>query len=125
MRGWLLGAMCAALIVAAPQSARAFKDGHALLKGAESESETLNFGFIMYVAGVAAGARDVTIRWKVLGELKNREPDLSPPFCVPPKITHKDLADTVRIWLRSNPKLRGLPSGLAIIEALAERFPCK
>ena len=125
MRTWLLGAMCATLVVATPQSAMAFKDGHALLKNAESESEALNFGFIMYVAGVAAGARDVTIRWKVLGKLENREPDLSPPFCVPPKITHRDLADTVRIWLRSNPKLRGLPSGLAIIEALAERFPCK
>ena len=35
------------------------------------------------------------------------------------------VADTVRIWLRSKPKLRGLPSALSIIEALAERFPCK
>ena len=39
MRGWLLGAMCAALIVAAPQSARAFKDGHELLKAAESKHD--------------------------------------------------------------------------------------
>ena len=46
------------------------------------------------------------------------------PF-VSPKITHKDLADTVRVWLHSHPKLRGIPSGLSIIEALAERFPCK
>ena len=125
MRGWLLGAMCAALVVAAPQSARAFKDGNALLEYAESENEILNLLFIMYVAGVAAGARDVTIRWKVLGKLENREPDLSPPFCVSPKITHKDLADTVRVWLHSHPELRGIPSGLSIIEALAERFPCK
>ena len=122
MRGWLLGAMCAALIVAAPQSAMAFKDGHALLKNAESESEALNLGFVMYVAGVAAGARDVTTRWIVLGKI-NR--DFAHPHCVPPEITYRDLGDVVRVWLRSHPKLRGLPSGLAIIEALAERFPCK
>ena len=125
MRKWLLGAMCATLVVAASHDARAFSDGHALLEAAESEDEALNFGFIMYVAGVAAGARDVTIRWKVLSKLNNRELDLSHPFCVPPKITHRDLADTVRIWLRSKPKLRDLPSALSIIEALAERFPCK
>ena len=125
MRKWLLGAMCATFVVAASHDAGAFKDGNALLEYAESENEILNFLFIMYVAGVAAGARDVTIRWKVLGKLENRESDLSPPFCVPPKITHKDLADTVRLWLHSHPKLRGIPSGLSIIEALAERFPCK
>ena len=39
MRGWLLGAMCAALVVAAPQSARAFKDGHELLEAAESKKQ--------------------------------------------------------------------------------------
>ena len=125
MRGWLIGVMCATLVVAASHDAGAFKDGNALLEYAESENEILNFGFTMYVAGVAAGARDVMIRWKVLGKLENRETDLSPPFCVPPKITHKDLADTVRVWLHSHPKLRGLPSALSIIEALAERFPCK
>ena len=83
MRKWLLGAMCATFVVAASHDAGAFKDGNALLEYAESENEILNFLFIMYVAGVAAGARDVTIRWKVLGKLENREPDLSPPFCVP------------------------------------------
>ena len=122
MRGWLLGTMCAALLVAAAQSAMAFKDGHALLKDAESESEVRNFGFVMYVAGVAAGARDVTTRWIVLGKI-NR--DFVHPLCVPPKITYRDLGDVVRVWLRGHPELQGLPSGLAIIEALAERFPCK
>ena len=34
-------------------------DGNALLEHAESENEILNFGFTMYVAGVAAGARDL------------------------------------------------------------------
>lgn len=122
MRTWLLGVACAALVIAMPQSTRAFKDGHALLKAADSESEVLNYGFIMYVAGAAAGARDSPIRWKVLGKVNL---DFADAFCVPPKITHRDLADTVRVWLRGHPKLRGLPSGLAIIEALSDHFPCK
>ena len=72
MRKWLLGAMCATFVVAASHDAGAFKDGNALLEYAESENEILNFLFIMYVAGVAAGARDVTIRWKVLGKCRFR-----------------------------------------------------
>ena len=67
MRKWLLGTICATVIVAVPQSAGAFKDGHALLEAADSEIEILNLGFTMYVAGVAAGARDVTDRRYVLG----------------------------------------------------------
>ena len=38
MRKWLMGAICAALVVAAPQSARAFSDGHELLEAAESKN---------------------------------------------------------------------------------------
>ena len=119
---WLLSVICVALIVTAPQSARAFEDGHALLEGAESESEDLNYGYIMYVAGAGAGARDIATQWKVMGKINL---DFSDPFCVPPKITYRDLGDVVRVWLRGNPELHGLPSGLVIIEALAERFPCK
>ncbi len=115
MRKWLIGAICATVVVAMPQSAGAFKDGHALLKAAESKNEIQSFGFVMYVAGVAVGARDVTHRWKLLRMLNKRELDLTPPFCVPPKITYRDLADTVRIWLRGHPELQGLPSALAIM----------
>ena len=57
MRKWLLGTICATVIVAVPQSAGAFKDGHALLEAADSENEILILGFTMYVAGVTAGAR--------------------------------------------------------------------
>ena len=40
MRKWLLGAMCATLVVAASHDAGAFKDGNALLEHAESETKS-------------------------------------------------------------------------------------
>ena len=119
MRGWLLGAMCAALLVATPQSAGAFKDGHALLMDAESESEVRKFGFVMYVAGVAAGVRDVgrALEWS-----DNSRFNLA--FCVGPPFTRKDVADAVRIWLRNRSDLQR-PATVLIILALRDHFPCK
>lgn len=122
MRKWLLGAVCAALIIATSQSARAFEDGRALLKAANSESEVQYYGFVMYVAGVVAGALNIRTRWIVLGKVSR---DLVRPICIPQKITYRDVGDVVRVWLRSHPELQGLPSGSVIVEALVERFPCK
>ena len=75
MRKWLLGAMCATVVVAAPQSARAFSDGHELLKAAGSKDRVREAMFIMYVAGVATGVRDVTqaLEW-------SDKCDISQPF---------------------------------------------
>ncbi len=119
MRKWLLGAICAALVVAAPQSARAFSDGHELLKAAESESRIREAMFTMYVAGVTAGVRDVAQALELSGKF-----DISQPFCVGSKITYRDLADVVRIWLRKQPDVRGSPA-LLVVLALGEHFPCK
>ncbi len=47
MRKWLLGAICVTIIVVVPQSAGAFKDGHALLEAADSESEIVNLGSLL------------------------------------------------------------------------------
>ena len=119
MRKWLLVATCAALVVAAPQSARAFKDGHALLKGAESESETLNLGFIMYVAGVAQGVGNFeqALEW-------SDDSVFNKTFCVGSPFTHRDVADAVRIWLRNRSDLQR-PATVLIILALRDHFPCK
>lgn len=110
--------------MAASQSTRAFEDGHALLRAADSEDEVEWFSFVMYVSGVAAGARDVIVWWNA--SLRNK-PEFALPeiLCVPTKITYRDLADAVRIWLRGHPELQTLPSAFLIIEALVEQFPCK
>ena len=119
MRKWLLGAICAALAFATPQSAMAFKDGHALLKAAEAEHEILNFGFVMFVAGVAVGVRDfeTALEWSDNSKFKRT-------FCAGPPHTHKDMADAVRISLRKRSDLQR-PATVLILIALREHFPCK
>ena len=119
MRGWLLGALCAALVVAAPQSARAFKDGHELLKAAESENEIQSFGFVMFVAGVALGVRDFerALEW-------SDDSEFNKTFCVGSPFTRRDVADAVRIWLRNRSDLQR-PATVLIILALRDHFPCK
>lgn len=111
--------MCAALIVASPQSAVAFKDGHALLKAAESEDRIVKAMFTMYVAGVASGVRDTSRMLELSGKF-----NISQPFCVGSKITYADLADVVRIWLRNQPDIRGSAAVLVVL-ALGKHFPCK
>ena len=114
MRGWLLGAMCAALVVAAPQSARAFKDGHELLEAAESKNRTQGAIFTMYVAGVAHGVQHQV-----------RSLRLFPLFCFGDKITYEDGGDAVRIWLRGNSDDLDFPADSLIVWALMEHFPCE
>lgn len=119
MRGCLLGAMCAALLVAAPQSARAFKDGHALLAAAESKDDIHKFGFAMFVAGVTQGIRDVVraLEW-------SDDSKFNLAFCVGPPFTREDVADAVRIWLRNRSDLQR-PATVLIVLALRDHFPCK
>ena len=77
MRKWLLVATCATLVFAAPQSARAFNDGHELLKAAESNNDVIKVGFIMFVAGVAQGVRDLerALEW-------SDDSEFNKTFCV-------------------------------------------
>ena len=119
MRKWLLGAICAALVVAAPQSVRAFSDGHQLLEAAESENIVDEAMFVMYVAGVAMGVRDVSQMLEQSGKF-----DISQPFCVSSKNTYKDLGDVVRIWLRNQPDIQG-SAALLVVFALSDHFPCE
>ena len=119
MRKWLLGAMCAMLVVVAPQSARAFSDGHELLKAAESKHDVIKVGFVMFVAGVALGVRDFerALEWSDDSEFKKT-------FCVGSPFTRRDVADAVRIWLRNRSDLQR-PATVLIILALRDHFPCK
>ena len=75
--------------------------------------------FTMYVAGVATGVRDVAQVLERSGKF-----DISQPFCVSSKITYRDLADAVRIWLRNQPDIQG-SAALLVVLALGEHFPCK
>ena len=119
MRTWLLGVACAALVIAMPQSARAFKDGHALLKAAESKDDIQEFGFAMFVAGAALGIRDFekALNWSDKRKFKRT-------ICVKAPFTIRDIADAVRISLLKRSDLQR-PATVLIIIALREHFPCK
>ena len=114
MRKWLRGAICAALVVAAPQSARAFSDGYELLKAAESEDSLLRIAFVSYVAGVAHGVQH---------QVKSLK--LFPLFCVGDKITYEDVGNAVRIRLRGKSDELDYSAKSIIVWALIEHFPCE
>lgn len=114
MRKWVIGPICAALVIAAPQSAGAFGDGHALLKAAESEDITLEAMFIMYVAGIADGVALIRGLHK-----------LPPLYCSGDDITARDGGDAVRLWLRINPQHLELSARTAVVRALVTYFPCE
>ena len=114
MRGWLLGAMCAALVVSTPQTAGAFKDGHHLLKFAGSRDIGERTAFTMYVVGVAHG-----VQYQI------RLLQLFPIFCIEGKITNEDAGNAVRIWLRGKPDSLDSPAESVVVWALMEHFPCK
>ena len=114
MRKWLIGAICAALVVAAPQSAGAYKDGHELLEAAESRDITMEALFAMYVAGVAHGVQH---------QVKSLK--LFPLFCAGDKITYEDAGNAVRIWLREHSNELNYRAESIIVWALMEHFPCE
>ena len=53
MRKWLLGAVCATLVVAAPKEATAFDDGNELLEFATSEDSSDRLAYLTYVTGAS------------------------------------------------------------------------
>ena len=118
MRKWLIGAICAAFVVAGPESARAFSDGHELLKAAESESAFELGMFTMFVGGVALGVRDTV---SIL--IQSGQFDIAQPFCFG-AITYRDLSDVVRVWLRQQADLED-PPALLVVRALSQHFPCE
>ena len=112
MRKGLLGAICVALIITAPQSARAF-DGHELLKMRMDL-------FTTYVAGLFQGVIFREGFSKYQGEAS------SPLFCPNSEVVPtKDVANAVRTWLRNQDTqtLKGSGPSL-VITALIMIFPC-
>ena len=105
-----------AMMCCLPQSALAFKNGHDLLRALSSDNPTLQFGSIMFVTGVYEAAQTI----HDLGA----EAKL---YCVSDNLTREDVADTVRIWLRSRQPesdTLGDSASSLVIFALFDQFPC-
>ena len=103
---WLLGAACAAMLAAAPAAARAFEDGHQLLKFAGIHQDKGIYG--MYL-GYVTGAADFMEALNVI---------------CPGKITNKDIANAVLLWMRRNPDKLDFSSLDVTALALTYHFPC-
>ena len=114
MRKWLIGAMCAAMIVTVPKGAKSFENGHDLLEFAISENLGFRTSYYMYVAGIERG---ISLALDVL--------QMDPFYCIGHKITIEDSGDVVRVWLRRNPQHLGLESQIVVMAALAAQFPCE
>ena len=81
---YLVGAMCAALIVVAPEEALAINDGNELLEFATSEQPWVQGHYAGYVVGVVHGFHMAYALW---------EKDV--PFCLGDTITKGDMAHAV------------------------------
>lgn len=113
---YLVGAMCAALIVTAPNEALAIRDGNELLEFATSEQPLVQAHYVGYVVGVVHGFHMAYVLW---------EKDV--PFCLGDATTKGDMADAVRIYLRQNPQhleMKPLTAELVAV-AMAAHFPCE
>ena len=113
MRKWLLGAVCAALVIAVPKEAPAFVDGHEMLEVATSEDTFDRISYLKYVEGVVAASSLILAAY-----------ELPPAFCVV-GTPYGDMADAVRIWLRRNPQLLDAGPAVIVITALNAHFPCE
>ena len=113
LRKGIMGAVCAAMLAAAPQQGIASPiDGELLLKLATSGQERHETSYIMYVAGVADGLMFLT---EAL-----RTDDL---FCVS-NVTLEDMANAVRIWMRNNTDMLKADAAVVTFTALSQHFPC-
>ena len=113
MRKWLIGAICAALVVVAPKEAAAVEDGHQLLHIASSEAFGDRLSYLSYVFGVSQAY-----------SLALAVHELPPSYCLS-GTKNEDFADAVRIWLRRNPELLDWSPTVLVVLALKTYFPCE
>ena len=116
MRKWLIGAVCAALVSAAPKYALSFGDGSWLLENGTSDETMISYAYLHYVVGVSDGYLLALLAL-----------DIPPTYCVgePYGITNGDMGDAVRLWLRRDPVRLKFTASLVIVSALTEYFPCE
>ena len=117
MSKWVLGAMCAVLVVAAPKGATAIQDVKTLFEYATSGKEVEKTIYGAYVSGIAHGFSAALEVY-----------DLTPLYCVgdPYDITNGDIADAFRLWMKKmQQELDAHHPALAVALALKEHFPCK
>lgn len=112
MKKWLQLALCSTVVLGASQEA-ASMDGKDLLTLSNSAHQSESFGYVMYVAGVWHG---VARTMSVIGG--------SPLFCTGSEITNSDVADVVRIWLRSNSDQLHMAADEVVVLALMKHFSC-
>ena len=84
------GAVGKTAVMSTTASAEAFDDGHDLVTALDPENQTLHFGATIFIAGVFES-------WKALSAIAGE----TSPFCGTENLTRKDVADLVRVWLRS------------------------
>lgn len=115
MKKILVSVACVFLILTTPKSSGAFPDGNWLLEQATSDDTFDKLGYLTFVIGVSRGYR---LALAING--------LPPAYCVtePHNITGKDMADAVRLWLRTNPKDLDFSGEVVVVLALTKHFPC-
>ena len=116
VKAWY-GRICTLAVVAllaCPQSAFAYRDGHQLLEALSSRGLATRFASIMFVMGVSE-----------TGRFFAEELNWSKAYCPGGNITVEDVADAVRIWLRGkSPDALSTSAAPLVLLALAEQFPC-
>lgn len=109
VRKWLMGAVCAAILAAAPQGAQAFDDGHKLLEFVSFPEDTKAHAYYGgYVSGVA---HTLTLLEHICFEGNN----------VP---SPNALSSIVLAWLHLNPDKRDAHGTVVTTIALTEHFSC-